>query len=267
MAPWSTAGAWESRNCCAKLKMYTIYMKKDLTINNVPVYHSYPDDGNKHPGLILIEEVWGVNAHIKSVVDRFAAEGYSVLSPELLPQDLLAMLTPQLQKDLFDPEKRNEVQPKLRAAMQPIMQPEYAGGALKTLKACVDYLLADEHVDGNIAVLGFCFGGTYSFHLAAHDPRVKAAVPFYGQPPTEAEIPNITCPVLAFYGDKDERLMESLPTLRENMKKDGKAFEAIVYPGVGHAFFNDTNAHAYNREAADDAWQKVTAFLKANLSR
>src|SRR5271170_3157737 len=107
-------------------------MKKDLTINNASVYHSYPDDGKKHPGLILIEEIWGVNAHIRSVADRFAEEGYSVLSPELLPHDLLVMLTAQLQRDLFDPEKRNEVQLKLRAAMQPIMQPEYAKGTLVT---------------------------------------------------------------------------------------------------------------------------------------
>ena len=76
-------------------------IKKDLTINGVPVYHSYPDDGKKHPGLILIEEIWGVNEHIRAVADRFAAEGYSVLSPELLPEGLLAILTPQLQQDLF----------------------------------------------------------------------------------------------------------------------------------------------------------------------
>lgn len=240
-------------------------MKKNLTINGVPAYHSYPDDGKKHPGLVLIEEIWGVNDHIRSVVDRFAAEGYSVVSPELLPEGLLSILTPQLQKDLFDSEKRNEVQPKLRAAMAPTQQPEYAAQTIATLKACVDYLLADGHVDGNIGVVGFCFGGTYSFHLAAHDPRVKAAVPFYGHPPADDEIPGIACPVLAFYGDQDANLMESLPALRENMKKNGKLFDPIVYPGVGHAFFNDTNSRAYNREAADDAWKKAMAFLKANL--
>lgn len=240
-------------------------MKKSITINNVPVYHSFPDDGKKHPGLVLIEEIWGVSDHIKSVADRFAAEGYSVLSPELLPEGLLAILTPQLQQDLFDPEKRNEVQPKIRAAMQPTMQPEYAAATLATLTACVDYLLADEYVDGAVGVLGFCFGGTYSFHLAAHDPRVKVAVPFYGQPPAEGEIPNITCPILAFYGDQDANLMRSLPALKENMKKAGKSFEPVVYPGVGHAFFNDTNSRAYNKEAASDAWQKALAFLKANL--
>lgn len=240
-------------------------MKKELTVDGLSAYHSYPDDGKKHPGLVLIEEIWGVNDHIKSVVDRFVAEGYSVISPELLPKGLLEILTPQLQKDLFDPEKRNEVQPKLRAAMAPTQQPDYAAATIATLKACVDYLLADPHTDGNVGVIGFCFGGTYSFHLAARDPRVKAAVPFYGHPPAGDEIPGIACPILAFYGDQDANLMESLPELKENMKKNGKIFDPVVYPGVGHAFFNDTNPRAYNREAANDAWKKALAFLKGNL--
>jgi len=240
-------------------------MKKDLTINGASTYHSYPDDGGKHPGLIVLEEIWGVNAHVKSVADRFAAEGYSVLSPELLPAGLLELMTPQIQKDLFDPEKRNEVQPVLRAAMQPIQQPEYAANAIATLKACVDYLMNDSGVNGSIAVVGFCFGGTYSFHLAANDARVKAAVPFYGHAPASEELAKITCPVLAFYGDQDHGLMPGLPALKEEMAKLGKDFEAVVYPGVGHAFFNDTNAHAYSAEVAKDAWEKTLAFFAAHL--
>lgn len=238
---------------------------KNVAIGGTTAYHSYPDDDEKHPGLVLIEEVWGVNSHIKSVSDRFAAEGFSVLAPELLPEGLLAAATPELQRDLFDPEKRNEAQPKLRAAMQPIMQPEYAKGAIATLKACVDHLLADAHVNSKVGVLGFCFGGTYSYHLAAHDARLSAAVPFYGQSPTEAETPDIHCPVLAFYGDQDAPLMQSLPSLKENMKKNRAKFEAVVYPNAGHAFFNDTNVRAYRREAANDAWKRTLAFLRRDL--
>jgi carboxymethylenebutenolidase len=242
-------------------------MKKDITIANTTAYHSYPDDGQKHPGLVLIEDIWGLGNHIRGVADRFAAEGFSVIAPEILPAGLLAALTPELKNDLSDPEKRNEAQPKLRAAMQPIMQPEYAKDAVATLKACVDYLAADEHVNGNVGALGFCFGGTYTFHLATHDPRVKVAVPFYGQPPAAEEIPNLRCPVLAFYGDQDTPLMQTLPTLKEDMQKNGKDFEAVVYPNAGHAFFNDTNPHAYRAEAADDAWKKAIAFLNKNLSQ
>jgi carboxymethylenebutenolidase len=251
-------------------------MNKEFLIGGTSVYHAYPDEGHedgqagsgkKHPGLIIIEEIWGVTDHIKSVADRFAAEGYSVISPELLPNGLLEMLTPQIQKDLFDPEKRDAVQPKLREAMQPIQQPEYARGAIGVLKACVDYLMTDKGVDAarGIGVVGFCFGGTYAYHLAANDSRIRAAVPFYGQPPTMEEIPNIKCPVLAFYGEQDERLMESLPALKENMAKQGKTCEAIVYSGAGHAFFNDTNPRTYRPDAAADAWNKTIEFLKKNL--
>ncbi|MGH7141404.1 MAG: dienelactone hydrolase family protein [Minisyncoccia bacterium] len=241
-------------------------MQKEITIGSAAAYHTYPDGGGKHPGLIVIEEIWGLNDHIKDVANRFAAEGFSVLSPELLPESLLGMVTPQLQQDMFDPEKRDEVQPKLRAAMGPMQQPKYAGDTVATLKACVDYLLADEGVSGAVGVVGFCFGGTYSFHLAANDPRIKAAAPFYGQAPAPEEIPNIACPILAFYGEKDEHLMQTLPQLKEDMQKSGKQFEAVVYPNVGHAFFNDTNPRTYDADTAKDAWGKVLAFLKANLA-
>jgi|SRR5579872_1306532 len=240
-------------------------MQKTIKVGDTEAYHSYPEDGQKHPGLILIEEIWGVDAHIKSVADRFAAAGFSVLAPELLPAGMLEIMTPQLKSDLFDPEKRSEVQPTLRAAMAPIMQPEYAEGAIALLKSCIDYLLADSHVSGEIGVVGFCFGGSYSFHLVANDSRISAAIAFYGQAPTEEEIQNITCPMLALYGDQDTHLIETLPQLKTAMEKWNKSFEAVVYPGVGHAFFNDTNPRTYNASVAEDAWGKTLAFLGQHL--
>lgn len=243
-------------------------MKKDITIGELPAYHSYPDDGKKHPGLIVIHEAWGLNEHIKNVADRFAQQGYSVVAPNLfhgVPFE--GKLDQSLLDELHNPETRDEAQKKMRAAMAPIMAPEFAEGAVSRLKQCVDYLIADEHVNGEIAVLGFCFGGTYSFHLAANDQRIKAALPFYGQPPMAGEIPTLNCPVLAFYGDKDERLMESLPKLTKDMRENDKTFEPIVYRGTGHAFFNDTNKRMYNAEAAKDSWEKTLVFLKTHLKQ
>ncbi len=239
-------------------------MQKEFSIGTTPVYNTYPDNGTRHPGIILIEEIWGLNDHIKEVADRFAKEGYVVLAPELLPSDLRTFLTPELQRDLFDPEKRDTVQPKLREAMQPIQQPAYAHTAITALKACIEYLYTDAHVS-SVAAVGFCFGGTYAFHIAAQDARVHAAVPFYGQPPSTDEIPHIQGPILSFYGDQDTHLMQTLPELKEQMLLHHKTFEAIVYPGAGHAFFNDTNVRMYNASAAADAWQKTLVFLKQNL--
>ena len=234
---------------------------------SAPAYLSAPDAAGTFPGLIIVEEIWGVNEHIKNVCDRYAAEGYVVLSPELLPEGVLAQLTPELNAALFDPEKRNAVQPKLREAMQPVFQPEFAAGAVEKLKSCVDYLLADERVNGNIGVLGFCFGGTYSFQLAIHDARIKAAVPFYGQPPEPlSSVAAINCPVQNINGAKDEHIMSKIPALEQAMKTHGKEYTNSTYPDAGHAFFNDTNSFAYKSADAKDAWQKSLAFLKKNLA-
>ncbi|MDB5265641.1 MAG: dienelactone hydrolase family protein [Parcubacteria group bacterium] len=241
-------------------------MKKEITLNGVPVYHTFPDDGQKHPGLIVIEEIWGVTDHIKDVAGRFAAQGYSVLSPELLHgMPFLGKVDQSVLADMQDPEKRDEAQKKLRTAMAPVQAPEFAEGAIAVLKACVDYLMADENVDGNVGVVGFCFGGSYSFKLASTDSRIKATVPFYGHAPSAEEVETITGPVLAFYGTEDAALMESLPKLKEDMEKEGKEFEAVVFENTGHAFFNDTNALMYRPGPAAEAWDKTLAFLAHNL--
>jgi len=208
-----------------------------------------------------------VNDHIKSLCDRFANEGFAVISPELLPEGTLEKMTPEINVKLFDPEKRHEVQPLLREAMAPMQQPEFAEHTLAKLRACVDYLLAHERVNGNIGVLGFCFGGTYSFQLAAHDDRIKAAVPFYGRVPQPADVAaRISCPILNFDGARDEGVMAQVPELEAAMKQQSKDYTHIVYPDAGHAFFNDTNTRAYNPAAAKDAWGKTLVFLKKNLA-
>ncbi|HUD04226.1 MAG TPA: dienelactone hydrolase family protein, partial [Candidatus Paceibacterota bacterium] len=96
---------------------------------------------------------------------------------------------------------------------------------------------------------------------------IKACIVFYGQPPQPFDaVATISCPVLEFNGEQDERIVSTLPALTDAMKKYGKDFTSIVYKNTGHAFFNDTRAQAYNRDAATDAWKKSIDFLKKNLS-
>jgi carboxymethylenebutenolidase len=209
----------------------------------IEVYEAIPE-GEIKGGLIVIEEVWGLTDHIKSIADRYAREGYYVLSPELLSETHIKEHADTLMLDLFNPEKRNETQPKLRALMTPMQEPGFGEKTVGRVKACFNY----------------------SYALALAEPRLKAALPFYGHAKIDdpEALKKITCPIAAFYGEKDEGLMSSLPEVEKAMKDAGVAFEDKVYPDCGHAFFNDTNPFAYNESAAKDAWQCALDFLSAN---
>ncbi|HEY4152733.1 MAG TPA: dienelactone hydrolase family protein, partial [Pseudolysinimonas sp.] len=163
-----------------------------------------------------------------------------------------------------DEQRRSANQPRLREAFAASRAPEFAAGAIAKLIAVVDALESEPGVEGRIGVLGFCFGGSYSFSLAESDSRVKAAVPFYGSA-EPSEVASIHCPVLAFYGAEDARLMDALPALTTAMTDAGVAFEAKVYPDAGHAFFNDTNPRTFDPAAAGDAWGRSLEFVRAKL--
>jgi carboxymethylenebutenolidase len=244
-------------------------MSKDISLEAAgkafPAYVVEPA-GEAKAAVIVIQEIWWLTPHIKDICDRVAAEGYLVLGPNLLSEtNIEELVDDELAKSLFDPKRRSAVQPQLRAIMAPIQAPDFAEGATKKLQACYEYLA--QKVGDNVAVMGFCFGGTYSFQLAVTEPKLKAAVPFYGHAHFSAEqLSAITCPILAFYGEKDESLIIQLPELKDSMRTAGVDFNSIVYPDCGHAFFNDTNEFAYNAAAAADAWQKTLEFLKANLA-
>jgi carboxymethylenebutenolidase len=218
-------------------------------------------------GLLVVHEVWGLTDHIKDVAERFATEGYHVLAPDLLVgTGIEEKITPQLPLDLFNPERRNAVQPQLRELMAPLQAPGFAEQTVARLRQCFDYLYEQPAVKQRVATAGFCLGGTYSYNLAVVEPRLKAAVPFYGHAdqPVE-ELRKIKCPILAFFGEKDERLMAQLPDLKQRMEAAGVEFTAQIYPDCGHAFFNDTNPFAYNEAAAKDAWQRSLKFLSEQL--
>jgi carboxymethylenebutenolidase len=238
-----------------------------VEIDGVSAYRAEPNGAPKG-GLILIHEIWGLVDHIREVADRFAAAGYLVIAPDLLSD---AGMTPVLGQEVFDllhsddEAKRVEGQPLMRELTGPTRAPEFAAGALAKLRLVVDELEETPGVDGRIAVAGFCFGGTYSFALAADDDRVRAAVPFYGSAPDPNGISDIHCPVLAFYGVADLRLMDDLPRVTTQMAENEIPFEAVVYPDAGHAFFNDTSARTYVEADAVDAWAKTLAFLEKQL--
>lgn len=234
---------------------------------NFPAFLSSPSDTDSHPALILIHEVWGLTDHIKDITDRFSKEGFVVLAPDLLSETgITEKVDQKIMAEIRDPSTRDEAQKKLRAALVPIQSPEFGKETIEKLKSCIDFLIQSEKVNGKVGVIGFCFGGTYCFALAAEDHRVLASVPFYGHALEPLEkVKNISCPVLSFYGENDHNLVDPLPELEKAMEKYGKDFSFEVYKNTGHAFFNDTNPLTYNQNAAKDAWEKSLVFLKSNL--
>lgn len=237
------------------------------TIDAVPVYRSEPE-GVPRGAIVLIHEIWGLVDHIKAVADRYSREGYLVLAPDLLSE---VGITPEVGEGLSgiyaepDEAKRTAMQPQLREALAPARAPEFGDKAVAALKAVVDHLVTEPGIDDRIAVTGFCFGGTYSFALAANDERVRAAIAFYGTAPSSEKIADIRCPILALYGENDPPIVERLPAVRAQMADAGVDFIDHVYPGALHAFFNDTNQRTYDPEAAADAWRRTLAFLDARL--
>jgi carboxymethylenebutenolidase len=230
------------------------------------VYVARPE-GPPIGGLVVIHEIWGLVDHIKDVADRFAAEGWLVAAPDLLSNSGVA---PALGAELFglvngdDEEARTAAQPRMREAMSGMRAPEYARWAVGALRATVGWLMGEPGVGGRLAATGFCFGGTYAFLLAAHDDRVRAVAPFYGTAPSPGLMAGISAPVLALYGQHDPALIDALPAVTAAMAEAGVDFEAVVYPDSAHAFFNDTGRR-YNPTDADDAWGRVTAFLRDNI--
>lgn len=229
------------------------------------VYLASPPDGAPiKGGLIVIHEIWGLVEHIRDVADRFAAEGWVVAAPDILSR---AGMTPNLGEELMairagdDEEAKNAAQPRMREAAAPLQSPEYGVWAVASLQKVLDYLEQRPGCAGHLAVTGFCFGGTYSFALAAADSRVRAAVPFYGAPPETTKLGHIQAPILAFYGDEDERLIDGLPDVTKGMADAGVDFTPTVFQGTGHAFFNDQNPHAYNAAYAAQAWDASLRFL------
>lgn len=210
-------------------------------------YLSAPQGGGKYPAVIVIHENRGLNDHTRDVARRFASEGFVALAPDLLSRKGGTA-------SMESPDKAREA----IGTIQP-------ADAITDLKAGLAYL--DQHKKvraGRLASVGFCWGGARSFMLATESERLRAAVVFYGSAPPAEKLAEVRCPVLGIYGETDERITSRVPEVAEAMKKSGKKFEYKIYPGAGHAFFNDTGER-YNASAARDAWAMTLAFLRGNL--
>jgi carboxymethylenebutenolidase len=206
-------------------------------------YLATPASG-KGPGILVIQEWWGLVGHIKNVADRFAAEGFTALAPDMYHG-----------KTADEPDAAG----KLFMALN-------IGQAEKDLKGATGYL-AQHSSTQKLGVIGFCMGGQLALFAATLNPSIGATVNFYGvHPNVKPDYSKLSGPMLGIFAEQDGFVTpETARQVDAEIKKAGKQSEIHIYPGVDHAFFNDENKAAYNKAAADDAWRRTLAFFRTNL--
>ncbi len=208
-------------------------------------YLSPPARGSG-PGVIVIQEWWGLVDHIKGLADRFGAEGFTALAP-----------------DLYHGESTTSP-----ADAGRLMMALEIDRAVRDLVGAIDYLSAQEPTSGeSVGVVGFCMGGQLAVAAACASPRIAAAVNFYGvHPNVTLDFSNLAAPVLGLFAANDGFVTpEVARKLRDDITSAGGNMDLHIYPGVEHAFFNDSRPDVYDAAAARDAWERTERFLRTHV--
>lgn len=200
----------------------------------------------KGPGVLVIQEWWGLVDHIKDVADRFAKEGFTALAPDLYHG-----------AEAKSPDEAGKMFMALNIAE-----------AEKILKGAIEKLLSLPECSSKTAgVIGFCMGGQLALYAASTNPdRVSAAVDFYGiHPNVHPPLQDLKAPLLGIFGENDKSVNPTVVNaLSSTLKKLGKQHDFYIYKERDHAFFNDTRPN-YNAADAANAWQKVLDFFRKNI--
>ncbi len=219
--------------------------------------------GVHRPGVLLIPDVWGLSDHYCGIVRRLAAEGFCVLAVD-----------PYRKTGKGKFETPEQALAWIDSIPDPLM--------LETVEEGIATLAAKRLCEGRrIGVMGFCMGGQYALLAAGMLEGISACAPFYGMvrykdgldPKKKPRSPldvlgDIDCPVLGFYGEEDPVIpVEDVEALRTGLAATPHETEIRLYPGAGHAFMNDTRPEHYHEKSAEDAWQRLVAFLKEHLDR
>ncbi len=229
----------------ARLKTETIEYNSPKGGGKIKGQLSRPvNNSGKLPGILVVHENRGLNPHIADVGRRAALEGYISLSPDALSP--LGGYPGNDDDGRAMQSKRNQDE------------------MLEDFIAAFDYLKSHPECNGNIGVVGFCFGGSISNKMAVRVPDLKASVPFYGGQPNEEDVPKIQASLLIHYAGLDTRVNAGWPAYEEALKKYNKEYTAYIYPEVNHGFHNDTTPR-YDEKAAKLAWQRTIDFFEKEL--
>lgn len=223
---------------------------KDVTFDSqgseITAYLALPAAAGTYPAVLVCHENRGLTPHIKDVARRFAKAGYVALAPDLLSRE---GGTANLDRDQI-PGLLTDAGPERHVA---------------DFKAGLTYLQGLPEVDDDKIVMnGYCFGGGITWRSVTAMPELKAAAPFYGPAPELEQVPNIKAAVLGVYAEQDERINTGMQPLEEALTKANITHQLKIYPGVNHAFHNDTGER-YNEAQATQAWQDMLAWFEQYL--
>lgn len=219
-------------------------------------YVAQPKEGGSYPGVVVIQEAFGVNDHMKKVTDRIAAEGYVAVCPDIYHRESERVIP---FSDMA----------KAIATLQRVQDPK----AMEDVGAAIAHLKSQGNVKaGSIGVVGFCMGGRLTYLAAAHHASdVKCAVPYYGggipmgNPSPLSRTGEIKCPMYLFFGEKDQLIpMDQVGQIKTELTAKQVPFQMETYADAGHGFFCDERG-SYNEKAATDAWDKTKSFLAQHL--
>jgi carboxymethylenebutenolidase len=214
--------------------------------DKVRAYLALPARG-RGPGVLVLQEWWGLVDHIREVCDRLAREGFVALAPDLYRGEATG-----------DPGVAGRL-------MMDLQLPR----AARDLEAAAAALVNHEAVNGGkVAAIGFCMGGQLALYAAALTPRISAVVDCYGvHPNVRVDYGQIRAAVMGVFAERDTYVPpEAVHQLEADLRAAGVRTEFTIYPGVDHAFLNDTRPDSYDAPTAQRAWGRILSFLRAGLS-
>jgi carboxymethylenebutenolidase len=224
----------------------------------IPAYYARPDGAGPYATVLVIQEVFGLHEHIQDICRRLAKAGHFAVAPALYARQ-------------GDPSKYTDIPTLIRELVSKVPDAEVASD----LDATLAWAAKDSHADTTkLAVTGFCWGGRQTWLYAIHNPKVKAAVAWYGpvagntdelHPKTVLDlVKDVHVPVLGLYGAADQGIaVADVEKLRDELKAEGAHCEFVIYPDTPHGFNADYRP-SYRPEAAKDGWTRMLAWFKAN---
>ena len=222
----------------------------------MPTYLYRPDDDQPHPSVIVIQEIFGVNANIRGIAQRFAEEGYVAAAPDVFYRSGRLLEVPYTDFDTA------------RGLMQSVTD----DGVVSDVSAVMRYLQAYPHaLQGRVGITGYCFGGRVSFLAATAVEGLSAAAVYYGGritaeggPLTRAAA--ISAPIIGLFGNEDQNpAPDDVKAIDAELTRLDKEHEFHAYDGAGHGFMCEDRA-SWRAEAAADAWDKTLGFFAKHLS-